>query len=557
MTLSTSAKSALLALVNTALVATLVAVAAITIADRDAMREARAAIDHNMKIAWREVGLKGQGFKVEGGKLMAGDAVLDGDFGPVDKISELAGGTATIFNGDTRVATNVKKDDGSRAVGTRLDRNAAYESVFNAKKPYRGVVNVLGKPYIAGYDPILDGDGKVIGVLYVGIPMSEFDEASREDRLYLTAAAIGCALFGFLVSLLLSRQMLGRPLNTLIREAGRVSEGRLDGQVQLVRRPDDIGDMARAVEQFRTDALLRRQLEEQHRQEEERERAARERAKAVNAFSDVFDKTVSAKVEAVQKATRGIGATAQSMAARAQQSGSRSLEVGEAIAITTDRAEMAASSTRELSGAINEIARQVAASTEISRQAVGEVAAVSEQMDGLASTVKSIGDVVQLINDIASQTNLLALNATIEAARAGDAGKGFAVVAGEVKTLANQTAKATEDITRNINAVQNSARAMSDKINSVVTTIGALDETSSAIVGAVQQQEAATREIAGSIDEVAAQTLAVSQSVTSLAKSSALAGAGTVRVIWSAEELREVVQDLSAEARQFVERVRH
>jgi methyl-accepting chemotaxis protein len=556
MKLNTSTKSALLALVNATLVAILVAAAAVTIADREAMKAANLAIERNLRVTWHEINLKGD-LKLVDGKLMAGSSVLDGDFATVDKVNEMVGGIVTLYRGDTRVATNVKKDDGSRAIGTQMARNAAYDSVFAAKKPYRGLADVLGKPHITGYDPVIASDGSVIGVVSVAIPMSDFSAAAEQSRRWLAIATVCCAALGFGISLLLLRRMIGRPLHILVTEIGRVAQGDLDRPIALIERSDDLGDMARAVEGFRVDAQEKLRLEEARKLEIERERAAAERATAVNAFSDVFEQTVSAKVEAVQQAARGIDATAQAMASRAQQSGSKSLEVGEAVTITTERAESAASSTRELSQAINEIASQVAASTNISRQAVTEVTAMSEQMDGLSATVKAIGDVVQLINDIASQTNLLALNATIEAARAGEAGKGFAVVAGEVKTLASQTAKATDDIARNISAIQESTRAMSGKIQTVVTTIRSLDESSSAIAGAVQEQEASTRLIASNIDEVAAQAVAVSKSVTALAKSSTLSSAGTVRVIWSAATLRQVVQELSAEAQQFVDRVRN
>jgi len=287
------------------------------------------------------------------------------------------------------------------------------------------------------------------------------------------------------------------------------------------------------------------------------ERAAKEqRARTVNSLSAEFERAMTEKVSAVERASHGISTTANAMAEKSQHSGSRSLEVGEAVGITTERAKAAAESTRQLTLAVNEIAQQVAHSGDISRNAVSEVNAMAEVMGGLTDAVRTIGEVVSLINDIASQTNLLALNATIEAARAGDAGKGFAVVAGEVKTLANQTAKATDDIARQISAVQEATRAMSSRIESVVGTIRSLDEAASAIAGAVQEQEATTRSISEDITEVAAQAVTVSSSVTALAKSSTIACAGTVRVIWSADELSQVVHELQNQATQFIEGVK-
>ena len=335
----------------------------------------------------------------------------------------------------------------------------------------------------------------------------------------------------------------------------RLAAGDYAAEIPGFDRRDEVGDMARAVQVFKSNGIETETL--RHSQEEDRRRAAAETTAAVEAMAAIFERTVSAKVAEVEAASDGIANTAQTMAARSQQSGGRSMEVGAAAEITTERAAAASDATRQLALSVNEIAGQVALSSDIARKAVEDVDATAQRMGGLADSVKTIGEVVQLISDIASQTNLLALNATIEAARAGDAGKGFAVVANEVKGLANQTAKATEDISRLINAVQDSTRAMVGSIESVVGTIRSLDQASSAIASAVREQETATHAIASNINEVAAQAGAVSKSVTALAKSSAMACSGTVRVIWSANTLGLVVNDLRTEAVQFLSSVRN
>ena len=270
----------------------------------------------------------------------------------------------------------------------------------------------------------------------------------------------------------------------------------------------------------------------------------------------VFEADVHTLVAQVASATNGIGQTAKSMAGRSETTGGRSIMVGEAAETTTHLAAAVSASTHQLAGAINEIARQVTQSAQVAQTAASDIGQTVERMTGLADSVSQIGAVVNLINDIAAQTNLLALNATIEAARAGEAGKGFAVVANEVKHLANQTARATEDITRQVSTVQEAARSAAAGVSGVVETIRSIDAISAAIADAVQEQEAVTRDISSHIDEVAAKAAEVSDNIAHLSQSSAQACGGTVRVIWNARTLTEVVEALHGKVSDYVSKVR-
>ena len=268
-----------------------------------------------------------------------------------------------------------------------------------------------------------------------------------------------------------------------------------------------------------------------------------------------FEKDIRSLVDVVADATKGIHKTAVLMTDRSKAAGGRTLEASEASVAASQRVESVAGATHEMAASVNEIAGQVAKSAEISRQAVFEVEATAERMAALSTAVGEIGTIVSLIQDIASQTNLLALNATIEAARAGEAGKGFAVVAGEVKALANQTARATDDISNHIAEIQDAATGTTDSISTIVKTIERINDVSSAIAGAVQEQEAVTNSISENIRGVVVDTENVSGSIADLAASSAESSAGTVRVFWSARKLSGVVEALHSRVSEYVNKV--
>jgi methyl-accepting chemotaxis protein len=393
-------------------------------------------------------------------------------------------------------------------------------------------------------------DGEVIAVLSSSLSV----EQERRQLMTVITSLIAGGLAAAIAAVVGVRWILGkvitRPLGTMIAVMERLADGDTSIDVGFIERRDEVGDMARTVQVFKEHMLETDRLRAE--QEAERHQASREKAAALQSMADEFDRTVKVKVAGVENATTGIRTSAQSMASRSEHSGSRSLDVGRASQITTERSSAAADATRKLAQSVNTVSRQVVRSTEIARQAVDDVGATAQRMLELSQAVQAIGDVVSLISDIAAQTNLLALNATIEAARAGEAGKGFAVVAGEVKHLANQTARATEDITGQVAAVQASTDEMRGSIGSVVETIRTMDEISSVISGAVREQEAVAEEIVSDIDEVVVQAKMVSESVIHLAKSSAQSCAGTVRVIWCAKSLARVVDDLRKDAEQFL-----
>ena len=261
---------------------------------------------------------------------------------------------------------------------------------------------------------------------------------------------------------------------------------------------------------------------------------------------------VAGVVEIVSSAATELQASAQAMASTAEETSQQSSAVAAASEQVTANVQTVASAAEELSGSISEISRQVSESTKISQEAVDETNRTNDTVQGLAEAAQKIGDVVKLISDIAGQTNLLALNATIEAARAGEAGKGFAVVASEVKSLANQTAKATEDIAAQVSAIQTETSAAVGAIKGIGETINKVNEIAVAISSAVEEQGAATSEISRNVQEASNGAKEVTQNIGGVSSAAGEAGQAAGQVLEAANGLSENAEDMRKKIQDFL-----
>jgi len=269
-----------------------------------------------------------------------------------------------------------------------------------------------------------------------------------------------------------------------------------------------------------------------------------------------FEASVKAVADDIANAAGALQSTAERMSATSEETTRQSTAVAAASEQATQNVQTVASASEELSASIREIGSQAVQSSERINAAAAQANQSNVQMEGLAEAARKIGDVVKLINDIAGQTNLLALNATIEAARAGDAGKGFAVVASEVKALANQTARATEDIAAQVKAIQDATTASAKSIHDVSETIGRVNETASAISAAVEEQGAATQEIARNVQQAAQGTQEVSANIAGVSQAAQETGAAATQVLASARELSASGSSLKSQVESFLTQVR-
>ncbi|CAO3355290.1 Methyl-accepting chemotaxis protein [Azospirillum melinis] len=368
------------------------------------------------------------------------------------------------------------------------------------------------------------------------------------SRNWIIGAVLAAVISGFGAALLILTAVV-KPLHALTGTMGRLANREMSTEIPGTARQDELGSMARAVQVFKDNMIEADRLAAVEAAEQQ---AKTRRAQAVERLLTGFENSSTAALRTVAAAASELDATAHSMSAMAQQTSTQATVVASAAEQTSANVQTVATATEEMASSIREIGTQISRSADIAGKAVNEASQTSDAVRSLAEAAQKIGEVVGLITDIASQTNLLALNATIEAARAGEAGKGFAVVASEVKSLAGQTAKATEEIASQIGAIQQTTQGVVTAITGIGGTIGSINDITTAIAAAIEEQSAATNEISRNVQQAAAGTQEVTGSIVQVTQAAGEAGNAAGQVLTAAGELSRQAELMRRDVETFL-----
>jgi methyl-accepting chemotaxis protein len=400
--------------------------------------------------------------------------------------------------------------------------------------------------YVKGFAPW----GWIIGT---GIYLDDVDAVFYQTAKMFGLVSLAVLALVLIASIIISRSIT-RPLNIITGLTGRLASGDGAFEVPYTGRKDEIGGLAKALHVFKDNASAMTKMHAE--QAELKQHADAEKRRTMIELAGRFEASVQAVVGEVISDAREMREAAGSMSETAGAASDRSKVVAEACQEASSNVQTVASAAEELSASIAEIGQRVEQAAQVADKAASDGQRTNEAVAGLAAAADKIGEVINLINNIASQTNLLALNATIEAARAGEAGKGFAVVASEVKSLASQTARATEEISAQITAIQSETQQVVGNIQGICATILQVNEISSSIAAAVGEQGAATQEIAASVQRAASGTNQVSQNITNVTTATTQTGEVAGIVLQSSDRLAGKLQKLQHEVSEFIAGVR-
>ncbi|SFN78955.1 methyl-accepting chemotaxis sensory transducer with Cache sensor [Bradyrhizobium sp. Rc3b] len=400
--------------------------------------------------------------------------------------------------------------------------------------------------FVKGFSPW----GWIIGT---GIYLDDVDAIFRKTAWTFAWICVGVVVLVLAISMAISRAVT-RSLTTITSLTEKLASGEDDFEIPYTKRLDEVGSLARALRVFKENAAAARKMHGE--QQELKQRADEDKRRAMVELASKFEASVESVVRDVFDEASEMQKAAESMSASADHANVRANSVADACREASENVQMVASAAGELSASINEISHRVTQAAQVADKAANDGQRANATVQGLAAAASKIGEVVGLINQVAAQTNLLALNATIEAARAGEAGRGFAVVAAEVKSLATQTAKATDEIGAQISSIQAETSSVVGNIQSILATITEVNEISSSIASAVEEQGVATQAIAHNVRDAASGTNRVSQNISDVNAATSETGHVAGTVLASSARLTGKMQSLQNEVSAFVASVR-
>jgi methyl-accepting chemotaxis protein len=431
----------------------------------------RAQDDLNINIKLLTSTLKSYGApRREGDQFIFGKTVVNGNFEAVDRVKEIAGGTATVFMGDTRVATNVAKPDGTRAVGTKLAQGLAHDTVFKTKQTYRGEADILGQSYFTIYEPIIS-NGEVLGIAYVGVKKAQFFDVLKNLVNMNLVGGLAVITVAALITWFLTRRIFA-PIKSLTHSLFEMTGAAREDTG--VRRGNEIEEMRIAVKKL-SEATEQREAAQREaaelRAQADEERRLREEERAQSAADRVS--TMRERAQAMEGISNSVKQNAQ--------------QATEADQVATNACTVADRSGKIVSQAV-------------------------EAMSRIEESSRKISDIISVIDEIARQTNLLALNAAVEAARAGEAGRGFAVVASEVRSLAQRSSQAAKDI-------KNLISSSSDRVQEGVALVNSAGSSLSEILASITRVASIVSGIAVANGEQAAELETINAELTKMVDS--------------------------------------